>query len=345
MEQAISILVAAVILVVAKLIRTFSKNDAAQKAASQQNHELEVQLREVQEKLVVAQQQLVVAQQQLVVAQRMAKKYTEVKQKLELSSVIHEYFQPVILVGPRAVGKTSLLAQWHAPWDHNMLPSTRSHQISIVPLYDFKLEKKEPHFADPEIMTTISVNLKLRVHDFPGELGQQRNIVAQTKQETQELRRSTGKDLGIVLICMFDAQEVVKGVSDETNKYYNGELFRNLREVVAHDQVGIERLILVFNKYDLLMRHFAQKDEDALLQTCLTAYKPIISLLRGTCNSQRVCEVCTILDRANITRNNRGAPIVMGEAARGFVEAMVGVQEAQYHIKDRASNYAAPLFY
>lgn len=104
----------------------------------------------------------------------------------------------------------------------------------MVPIYDFKLEKTEPHFADPEILTNVHVHLKLKVHDFPGELSQQKHIVEQTKQETLSLRQSTGKNLGIVLICMFDAEEAARGLSDDTYAYYNGELFSNLREFIAY---------------------------------------------------------------------------------------------------------------
>src|SRR5687768_12286125 len=59
-------------------------------------------------------------------------KYEAVKQRLEASFVVREYIQPVILVGPRAVGKTSLLVQWHAPWDHSRLNPTQAHNTSTA---------------------------------------------------------------------------------------------------------------------------------------------------------------------------------------------------------------------
>ena len=271
-------------------------------------------------------------------------KYQRVKNKLQASSVVREYVQPVILVGPRAVGKTSLLAQWHAPWDHSRLDPTQTHSTSMVPIYDFKQKNTEPHFADPEILTDVHIHLKLRVHDFPGELGAQKKIVEQAIQETLYLRKSTGKSLGIVLICMFDSEEAGKGLTQSTIDYYNGELFGNLRRLVAHNQVGIERLVLVFNKYDLLKKRQRQQDDVTLLNHCLINYHSIISLLRGTCNPEKVCEVFTILSREDMAYNNRGAPIVLGESAREFVKAMAGGQAVQEVIRENATNYAAPMF-
>ncbi|HEY0072748.1 MAG TPA: hypothetical protein VGB77_01510, partial [Abditibacteriaceae bacterium] len=170
------------------------------------------------------------------------KKHGEMKKKLQAGGVIKEYTQPVLLVGPRFIGKTSLLMQWHAPWDHSRLSATRTHHTSMVPIYDFKRDNVEPHFADPDILTDVHVHLKLKVHDFPGEIDSQHNIIAQAKKETLELRKKTGKRLGIVLICMFDAEEADKGVSPATIEYYNGELFSNLRQLVGHNEIGIERL-------------------------------------------------------------------------------------------------------
>jgi len=148
-----------------------------------------------------------------------------------------------------------------------------------------------------------------------------------------------------VLICMFDAQEASKGMSSSTVQYYNGELFGNLRRIVSHNQASIERLILVFNKYDLLRRSRSNNVNDkTIMQDCLHAFSPILGLLKGTCNPERVCEVFTILDREEITTNNRGAPIVLGEAARGFVHTMAGNKAAKSVVSEEASTFAADYF-
>src|SRR5205807_8816133 len=84
-----------------------------------------------------------------------AQKLEDVRGKLRTSAVVRTYRQPVILVGPRKVGKTSLQMQWHAPWITSRLDRTQTHYKSEVPVYDFREEDKEPHFADPEISVPV----------------------------------------------------------------------------------------------------------------------------------------------------------------------------------------------
>lgn len=318
----------------------FTKGDVGQK-----NRLLENQLRTANEQNAKLSSDLSTTQSQVAHLVQYEKKYSSVKQKLQASSVVKEYAQPVILVGPRGVGKTSLLAQWHAPWDHSRLGPTQTHNSSTVPIYDFKRSNTEPHFADPEILTDVHIHLKLKVHDFPGELSAQRSIAEQGIQETLNLRQTTGKSLGIVLICMFDASEAAKGLTSQTISYYNGELFGGLRSLVSHNQIGVERLILVFNKYDLLKQERSNLSDIALLKFSLAAFQPIITLLGGICNPEKVCEVFTILNREDMALNNRGAPIVLGEAARRFVDTMAGSQAVSEIIAESATSFAAPMFH
>lgn len=272
-------------------------------------------------------------------------KYMAVRGKLKESSVVRNYDQPVLLVGPRAVGKTSLLKQWHSPWDHSILEPTRTHQVSTVPVFDFKRENVEPHFADPDILTDVHVHLRLRVHDFPGEMAAQLSVIEHAKAETKELRQKTGKSLGIVVICMLDASEASSSLSQATLSYYNGDLFARLRELVARTHVGMERLVLVFNKYDLLRDAVRDADDVGLMRSCIACFGPVLSLLKGVCNSERVCEVFTVLSRGDaMVYNNRGAPIVLGEAARRFVEAMAGVEAAAKVVREEGTTYTAPVF-
>ncbi|MCB0210796.1 MAG: GTPase domain-containing protein [Anaerolineae bacterium] len=317
----------------------FTKSDLGQK-----NNVLESQLSTLNEKQTNLKRDLGLCQKNVSRLTQYEVKYNNVKKRLKSSSVVKTYNQPVILVGPRAVGKTSLLAQWHAPWDHSRLMPSQTYKASTVPIYDFTQKETEPHFADAEILTDVHIHLKLTVHDFPGELSAQRSIVKRAKEETEFLRKSTGKKLGIVLICMFDAENTAKGLDSSTIDYYNGELFSNLRELVAFKNVEIDRLILVFNKYDLLKKRYQNRDDKTLLQNTLEKYEPLLRLLRGISNHEKVCEVFTILSREDMTNNNRGAPIVLGEAARRFIEVMAGPAAVQEVLKETATNYASPIF-
>ena len=271
-------------------------------------------------------------------------KYLAVKQKLEASSVVRSYSQPVVLVGPRAVGKTSLVAQWHAPWDYSRLEASVTRRSSYVPIYDFTRENVEPHFADDDVKTSVHIHLKLHVHDFPGELSTQKAIKDIIIEESKNFRNITNKDIGIVLICMFDAEEAHIGISVETQTYYNGDLFRELRGMVSFNRAQIERLILVFNKYDRLKSKYPTENDHRLMNRCLISFKDVILSLKGVCNAEKVCEVFTVLSREDMPNNNRGAPIVLGEASRKFVETMAGRTVAQEVIKESATRSAAQLF-
>jgi GTPase SAR1 family protein len=272
------------------------------------------------------------------------RKFKQVRERLKKSGVVWTYQQPVVLVGPRYVGKTSLLMQWHAPWITSSLSPNVTHTTSKVPVYDFEAKDTEPHFADPELYVRVHTHLGLKVHDFPGETKAQQAIRDIVIDETEYLQTRARKNLGVVLICMFDAEEAKIGISKETQEYYNGELFRELRTLVTHSQVKLERLILVFNKYDLLKSHYPRMEDRDLLKFCVDKFNPIYSLLRGVCNSEKVCEVFTTLSREEMLFKNRGAPIVKGEASRAFVEAFTDEQTAERIIKGSATTYSAIRF-
>lgn len=276
---------------------------------------------------------------------RFREKYHSVKAALESSIVVQYYHQPVILAGPVKAGKTSLLLQWHTPWIASDALRTRNHLIAEVPIYDFVEADTQPHFADPDIPTRVNAHLVLRVHDFPGELKSQKLIRQKVEEETEYLRTQLRKSLGVVLICLFDAEEAFKGVSDKTTEYYNGELFHEMRQLVAHHNVALDRLILVFNKYDLLKEHYQNLSDDDLLDRCTDRFATLLSPLKGACNPEKVCEVFTVLPANDMHRRNRGAPVVLGEAARTFVETVAGKHvAAEVLTQSRASNRSADKF-
>lgn len=275
------------------------------------------------------------------------KKYTDIKNKLERSGIVEEYYQPVLLVGPINVGKTSLLRQWNTPWEYSKVEPTASYKTTIVPIIDLEPKDYIPHFADPDILVPLQVQLKLKVHDFPGELTAQPNIIQKAIEETKTLRKITKKALGVVLICIFDAEEVAEGkISPGTIEYYNGELFAKLRDSIEINQVGIERVILVFNKCDRLKTKFPDKDDEFLLEKCREVFSDAILRLRAICNPERFCGILTILDiEKGIASNVRGAETVKGEAARNFVEAIAGAEVAKKFINEDPNSGSCKQFF
>ncbi|HET9228751.1 MAG TPA: hypothetical protein VFR31_18875 [Thermoanaerobaculia bacterium] len=232
--------------------------------------------------------------------------------------------------------------QWHAPWDHGRLEASVRERTVEVPVYDHAGGEAEPHFADESILVPVEKHLLLKVHDFPGEPHLQKKVREVAERETLELREQTGKNLGIVVVCMFDAEEAHTGISTETSAYYNGELFRELRALVTFRKVAIERLILVFNKYDRLRSHVAGSvSDESLLQRCLDRYEDIFKLLSGTCHSDRICECFTVLGREDLMPQSQGATIVLGEAARHFVATLAGSQAAAEMVKVEATRFAS----
>lgn len=285
------------------------------------------------------------AEEELADLKAQAQKLALVREKLTSGTLVKTYRQPVILVGPRLVGKTSLLMQWHAPWSTSRLDRTVTHNTSDVPVYDYTGKgDRAPHYAFPEITVQVHTHLMLKVHDFPGETDAQKSVCQTIISETDNLHRESGKNLGVVLVCMFDAEEAVTGISQETKRYYNGELFRELRSLVAHNKVEIERLILVFNKYDQLKAQRPTEDDRGLLRLCVNKFDPTYDLLHNIVNPEKVCEVFTVLSREEMHLKNRGAPVVLGEAARSFVRAFAGREAESKIIEESASTYASEKF-
>jgi hypothetical protein len=272
-------------------------------------------------------------------------RYLAVRARLEKSFEVRTYRQPVLLVGPRLVGKTSLLTQWHAPWDHSHLDRTQTIKTCEVPVFSFTEVDKDRHFADPDIFVSIETQLILRVHDFPGEPSSQKAILETVKSEMQALRSESRKNLGLVIVCMFDAEEATTGISKETREYYNGELFRDLRSLVTFREVELERLIFVFNKCDRLRQKSTKVGDRELLELCIEKFDYIFATMRTFCNRDKVCEVFTILSREELLFKNQGATIVKGEAARGLVQAFAKDHvRARPLLEQRATNIVRTKF-
>lgn len=313
--------------VLVAVLTLFITRGSARSALGQRNTLLQKQVDDLQAKYDEATGRLGALGTESARLRTLAQKYQDVRQKLAESRVVRYYEQPVLLLGPRNVGKTSLLMQWHAPWDARRLASTTGHKQSLVPIYDVVTPDAVPHFADSSILTELHAHLRLRVHDFPGEPSMQSKVIEVAREETQRLLAETRKNLGVVLICMFNAAEAAVGIDDQSRDYYNAELFGQLHSLVSRQAVRIERLVVVFNKFDLLRAKLPDESAEVLLARCVMAYEELARPFRMICNTERICETVTVLDRDNLTMS-QGATIVLGEAARGLVEAVAGASEA-----------------
>jgi len=273
------------------------------------------------------------------------KKYQYAREQLNRSHVVQKFVQPVLLIGPRDVGKTSLMRQWHAPWETIKIERTLDgeYRDTEVPFYKFFLAEKRPHFAMEEVYTKVESQLILKVWDFPGETDAQEKIIEVAKEETEALQKiSRRKDLGVVFICMFDAEEAYKGISGRTSQYYTGTLFSELRRLIGYTEICLERLILVFNKIDKLREHLPGKSEEELLDSCLKGFEGCIKMFKGICNPDQICEVLTVLDDKQRLKI-QGTSVVKAETARGFVRKMASEEEIARLLPDQSSSKAARM--
>ncbi|MBY8852028.1 hypothetical protein K7G98_28610, partial [Saccharothrix sp. MB29] len=301
---------------------------------TQDNVLLSARLKEVEAELGLRDTELTEANTRITELAAVQDHYGHVRELLGKSIVVQEFEQPVLLLGPRFVGKSSLLAQWHAPWDRGPLAATRSHRRASVPVYDFRRPDAVPHFADPDVRTAVDVHLKLRVHDFPGELSAQASAIETARAETAELREKTGRNLGVVLVCMFDAAEAGTELREETVRYYNGDLFASIRTLVSHRDVDIQRLVIVFNKFDVLLAKRPGEPVEALLELCVESFQDSPTVVRRL-QPGTVCETVTVLDRDNLLRS-RGDRGVRRSSARhrrcdvgpGAADRLMGEQRA-----------------
>lgn len=257
-------------------------------------------------------------------------KYEEIIRKIKSTSVSESYFLPVLITGSQFVGKSSLVEQWNVPWNHSdNLPSTARMKTAFVPVSYFTSQDLKPHPLDPDFKSEVKINLILKVHDFPGELRQQENIAIQAEKDTEILRKTTGKNLGIVLICMLNSEEVNSGLKQETLNYFNGKFFQNLMDLQVTKKVNIDRLILVFNKKDLLKEGNPGVNDQELLRKCMDTFRPAIHRFSNICADVDVYPVFTVLSREDMLYNNQGALIVKGAASQKFVEVMAGKKESE----------------
>lgn len=242
--------------------------------------------------------------------------------RLRHDGIVEHYMQPVVLVGPRGVGKSSLLRYWRSPWEVTPTSPTFRRERVDVPVCMLPNIETRVHPDDPELVVPIHANLMLRVHDFAGEVEAQRMVSQVLMEETRLLRQTSHRELGVVVICMFDAAEAVSGIQHETRKYYNGELFGRLRGLVSEQAVSVERLILVFNKVDNLRlaceSHYTDED---ILRECMTYFLGTFPDLHYVCNEGRMRTMLTMLNSLDGHDRVRGASGVLGEASRPIVEA------------------------
>jgi hypothetical protein len=325
-----------------RLVRTRARRQARLEAAREQpqmiadleemQQETTAKLREEQRKSASLAADLQAQQARLEEVNGNLQDYERLRQRMGKLRSVRTFHQPVLVLGPLAVGKTSLIKQWHVPWDSSSIEPSRAHRVCQVPVCEIPAEA-DPRAAEepPNLIAPGRLFLGLRLHDFPGEIDSQRRILIEVGKETLRLRKLSRKNLGVVLICMLGADEAHSGIRPETNQYYNGQLFRDLRRLFAHGEIDLSKVIVVYNKIDLLRRQLPPgAPDDELLAMCRSGFAATCEPLRGIVDASGLREVLAVLHRDETGLRSEGATQVKGEAIRPMVEAFLGPQAAAF---------------
>lgn len=260
---------------------------------------------------------------------------SEIRNVLQRQTLIDQRSQYVLLCGPRDVGKTCLAQRLHAPWDNAKIAPTAVVRQMEVPVINLEADDLVFHPAMKTIRVKKEINISLRIFDFPGEEALQKNILRVLTEDTTE------SPYGVVLIFMFDASEI-DNISEATEKYYNGDLFKHLKDLQS-SQIKIVRIILVFNKFDKLKEIYPNKSVKNLIRECSDKFNRVLRPIHGAVNSEKVCEIASILQEKNPTKENMGASMIKGEAARVIVKR-IAPESVDSVIIESASTNSAKYF-
>ncbi len=273
-----------------------------------------------------------------------ADRYLAVREKFEMARGVHKFYQPVLLVGPIASGKTSLLWQWQAPWEPAPKESTINVKQANVTLYSRDDWMKGPHAYDDSVAISYEAHLMLRVFDFPGELTKQAQVAATLAEQTKELKayaervtkeenRARIKKLGIVVICMLDCGALTQYWANGDREaleahisYYNAALFKELKRKIAEQSVDIDHVVLVFNKFDLVRQFLPDKSDHDRLLACRSGFDKagVTEFLTGTVHRSRMPHVPSVLNPTDLTAQIQGATTIRKFAGKSIVEAILG---------------------
>jgi hypothetical protein len=165
-----------------------------------------------------------------------------------------QLLQPVLLLGPREVGKSSLIRMLTDP-NQSGLPErtfeTRRAAGEMTLTTNYHFRRTEPHPHDRHRTAMVDIVPGLRFIDIPGEIHMQADALSIAAECAEKFRKetSTTKVLGrgIVLVCMFSGDPKDE---DEVKRYYAQDTLAGLERHVRERTIRMEEVIFLFNKFD-----------------------------------------------------------------------------------------------
>jgi len=183
--------------------------------------------------------------------------------------VLDYQYIDIVLLGPRRCGKTSAAKLWTEAWsDISILKPSENWEVSEISV--FELERCE--FLDTlfEVNRTMRKELRLRIHDYPGE----DRFRLEAIKKIPNLNKP-------VLLLFFEVDANNAGpISTNANNSYYSRAFMESVEKSPGLASGLAKVIIVFNKCDLIT--WPEKEaRDELARINQDAINRIESLFSG----------------------------------------------------------------
>jgi GTPase SAR1 family protein len=161
------------------------------------------------------------------------------------TTVIEYKYQDIVILGPRSSGKTSIIQLWNKPWVDilSIKPTSmwQEHEFDV-----FELEPKERFDELFGVHRTYQKNLRVRIHDYPGEDAYRAEAIRKLPQLENP-----------VILLVFDLRVEDKSIDTHYNSSYYSQAFMDI--VGSINTANIAKVIVVFNKIDLLPAYSDKK--------------------------------------------------------------------------------------
>lgn len=182
-------------------------------------------------------------------------KFEDIKEYGKNTQIIDYVYLDLVLLGPRDSGKTSVTKLWTKAWsDIRFLSPTEEWETCEISIFDMgKSEFFDGLFETTRVKTT---ELRLRIHDYPGE----DRFRLQALEKIPQLERP-------VLLLFFDVQANSSDVIDiTTNNNYYSRVFMDAIERSSEVYRRVGKVIIVFNKQDSLPQAWSEGEALAALR-------------------------------------------------------------------------------
>jgi hypothetical protein len=156
---------------------------------------------------------------------------------------LREYVD-VVLIGPRAAGKTSIASLWTEPVAR-IAEINRSYAWSIFERDVYEFDAKV--LDDPQLGETLSFKpiLTLRIHDYPGEISGRLHAFT-------DLTRFAKKSVVLFILKVDSLGAGLEFCCKENAMYFNAHFTERLLERIQNISNCFSEALIVFNKTDLL---------------------------------------------------------------------------------------------